>query len=346
MYQFLDVNHAYVELAHMLRHAPVNPSRIGDTKEIHPLAFQIRDFKNYFLFNEQRVINFPMALAELVWIMIGSDEYWITKYNKQLEEYADTDPASGLKFFNAAYGHRMISNFGVNQLHDVINDLALTKHSRQAVMVYRDPVKDGFGKLSKDRACNVSSMFLIRDNKLDIVQTVRSQDFIWGLPYNLIQFGYITQYIAEQLGVEVGSYSEMVNSLHVYEQHWEDLERIAASKSEFNYDFRVAKLNLTSHMHIREYMRQMELKFTQTGSLQALRYEDIHDYSPFWYDALHVFQAYWLNKRGNVDGAMEHITKCKNLLFRSLAFCYFRKYYGQFRKQFDDRYDLMDITID
>ena len=349
MLTFSDVNVAYKELAGMLKDGNIVDSRNGLTKEIHPLAFTIENFSNFFITNEERVINLPMALAELVWIMTGSDDKWITKYNKQLKEYSNlrritvkTDYFNEIKgetYFNAAYGHRMIHKFGINQLFDVVQTLQEDKDSRQAVIIYRDPLSDAYNPEIKDKACNIASMFLVRNNKLNITQIVRSQDFIWGLPYNFIQFGFITKYIAEELKLKVGKYTEVVNSFHVYEKHWEELDKIINANEESICDYGIlgmvgAKSNV---FRVRDIMENMEkdIEFNFKFYTDPFKYYLIANWD-FWSPVLWVFNSFWFYKYGNEELSIKALKRCRSLLLRSMLFAYYMKYRSTHFKKYGE----------
>ena len=335
-----NVDMAYVSLSKMLLHASEIDSRNGMTKEIHPLSFVVGNFKNYFLNVQGRVINFPMALAELVWIMSGDDTDWIIKYNKQLENYADIREISienegevvkEERFFNAAYGKRMRKQFGIDQIRDVVNAFAKDVFTRQAAIIYRHPVDDSSFVSAKDKACNIASLFLVRQGALDITQIVRSQDFIWGLPYNLIQFGYITQYIAELLGLEVGQYIETVNSLHVYEHHWQELPRIDIQP---HVSYSVPAIGNVNMDFIRKKMILMEDKY-ENDEMESFDYDDIGKISsPFWHDAMVVFAAYWFKKANKNRKCAAFLLGCRSNLFVEMATKYFYYHYNSFRKDY------------
>lgn len=331
MKNYANVNEAYLGISRELLHAKKVPTRLGESKEIHPFYFQISDFRNYMLSSKERVINFPMALAELIWIMNGSSDYWITKYNRQLKEYADTDERSGKKYFNAAYGSRMRSSFGLDQLADVIETLTKDRNSRQAAIVYRHPWYDRFPVKVKDKACNVISLFLIRDNMLDITHTVRSQDFIWGLPYNFFQFGFITQYIAEQVKSVVGSYNETVNSIHVYEKHYDDLNEIASAKGVSLEPPTLPHIGNVDFKQIRSIMIDMESSFTINEIDRINRMTFVHIDSVFMYNLLKVIQAYWLMRSKKYDLVRAKVLDIPNPFFRRMARRYFETYYKDYR---------------
>jgi thymidylate synthase len=55
---------------------------------------------------------------------------------------------------------------------------------------------------------------------------MRSNDAIWGLPYDIFLFTMLQELLACELGIEVGTYSHSVASLHLYERHFELARRI------------------------------------------------------------------------------------------------------------------------
>ena len=76
---------------------------------------------------------------------------------------------------------------------------------------------------SKDIPCNVLSHLLLRKRRLEWLQVMRSNDLVWGLPYNLIQWTYLQEVVAGWLGVEPGQYVHVSDSLHAYNRHWKAL---------------------------------------------------------------------------------------------------------------------------
>ncbi len=221
------VNDVYPRLVQDLRGAPVVNSRNGYTREFHPCYLDIVDPVNCYVTSYGRMINLPFALIEVLWILSGDNSVERPHfYNSNIKNYSD----NGITF-NAAYGYRMRKHFsGVDQLHDVIEKLEADLSGRQAVLTTFDPMFDRASKDTKDRACNVISMFLYRDGALDLSQVIRSNDVSWGLPYNFIQWCSLLQFIADYLKVPVGHYYHLANSLHLYDIHEEE----AATVQPFN----------------------------------------------------------------------------------------------------------------
>lgn len=335
--KFQNVDIAYVQMSSMFdKFASIQPSRNGETKEMHPFFYTIEDFSQYMLTAKGRVINFPFALAEILWIMLGDNSLWVSEYNKQMGEYADEG------IFNAAYGHRMRERFSVDQFEDTIRFLENDHDSRHATIVYRHPYQDKADKQTKDRACNISSMFLIRNRLLNITQTVRSHDFVWGVPYNFMQFGYITQALAERLEVYVGSYMELNNSLHVYDKHYDELKGIRYNNElSHKFDMSVPKIGEVDYNNVKMYEEIIKTEVnTGTDRYKTLRVtiDSIFSDSPFWTNALKVLMAYWL--KDNKSQSLQALNDIKSDLFRLMTLRYFYHYSKSWKKILDDEDSL------
>jgi len=80
----------------------------------------------------------------------------------------------------------------------------------------------------RDYPCTILHQFRIRDNKLNMSVYMRSNDVWLGAAYDFFQFTRVQIAMASVLGIEPGTYSHHVGSLHIYEQHYE-----AAAKLEY-----------------------------------------------------------------------------------------------------------------
>jgi thymidylate synthase len=68
------------------------------------------------------------------------------------------------------------------------------------------------------------------------MQVLRSNDLFLGLPYNIIQFTTLQEVLAGWLGVEVGTYNHLSDSLHVYEKDLSLLNKKVPSLKVYNDD--------------------------------------------------------------------------------------------------------------
>jgi hypothetical protein len=85
------------------------------------------------------------------------------------------------------------------------------------------------GTNSRDIPCNDVVMMKIRNGKLYTTIQNRSNDLHWGLPTNIFQFGFISEIMANVLGVILGTQTHNSQSLHVYD--WNQ----AATTMQLNY---------------------------------------------------------------------------------------------------------------
>lgn len=218
----------------------VQESRDQATREILHAAFTIADPRQRVVFG--RPINPAFAVAEVIWILSGANDVdFLRFWNPRMVRFTDDDAT----VFHGAYGYRLGSRPRLSahaaqrlrrprsqtgepredQLRQVYEALHYTPHSRQVVLQIWDHALDlpNPQPRSRDVPCNVVSHLLLRDGRLEWLQVMRSNDLIWGTPYNFIQWTTLQEIVAGWLGAEVGSYNHVSDSLHVYERHWQEL---------------------------------------------------------------------------------------------------------------------------
>jgi thymidylate synthase len=195
-------------------------------KELRPVVIEYHNPLNRLTFLKGRVINPLFQLAESFWIANGrSDVQWLLDYNANMKTFSD----DGI-FFNAPYGERL-RHWGKNdyrnqlinpidQLRDCYEKLKADPATRQAVGFIGNPHFDSSEYTlggGKDIACNINIKFKLRSGKLDISVDNRSNDLHWGtFGANLAQFATIQELMASWLGVQVGTYYQISDSLHIY----------------------------------------------------------------------------------------------------------------------------------
>ena len=215
-------------------------SRDQKTIEVVHVGLEITDPRQRVLF--ARDINPAFAIVEVIANLAGSNDVsFLGFWNKKMNDFSD----EGRPYFHGAYGYRLSAAPDIeleiskklrheiapviskgDQLKKVLRALQNTQHSRQAVLQYWDANLDlpDPKPTSNDVPCNLVSHLMIRDGKLEWLQVMRSNDMIWGLPYDCIQFTALQEIMAGWLGVEVGTYNHLSDSLHLYERHFSYLK--------------------------------------------------------------------------------------------------------------------------
>jgi hypothetical protein len=170
-----------------------------------------------------RRFNIFFALAEVIWILSGNGNVeWISFFNSNMRKFAD----EGQPDFHGAYGKRIRDCRGsyvghsiyVDQIEAVCNKLKEDPFSRQAIISLWDPISDNKPE-SNDYPCNNWVAFSLRDGKLNMSVAIRSNDIIWGTPYNAVQFTHLLALVAGNLGVQCGAITYFVQNLHVYAEY-------------------------------------------------------------------------------------------------------------------------------
>lgn len=172
-----------------------------------------------------RIPNPAFAVAEAVWILSGSDEPWIYTYNQRLRSCADQGQLLG------AYGPRLrrwrsSTERVVDQLDHVRRLLLREPDSRRAVIQLFDPGRDHPDH--GDVPCTLNYRFYLRDRRLHMHTTMRSQDAWLGFCYDIFTTTLIQELMAGWLGVEVGEYHHHIDSLHLYSDHLAEAARLPA----------------------------------------------------------------------------------------------------------------------
>ncbi|MCL2166938.1 MAG: thymidylate synthase [Clostridiales bacterium] len=114
----------------------------------------------------------------------------------------------------------------IDQIEFVIRELQRQPDSRRAVISVRDNSADPF---SADPACLQHLQFFLREGKLHCKVLLRSNDAAKASFMNAFAFIMLQKKIADNLAVDVGTYTHRANSFHVYERDFSLLEQYAGA---------------------------------------------------------------------------------------------------------------------
>ncbi len=294
------------------------PSRIGDTKELLHATFHIENPLQRWVVSRMPAINPAFAIVETFWVLSGrNDSRFLEFWNRQLSNYAGK-----CNSYHGAYGFRLRRNLNFDQVDQAYCALKSNHESRQVVLQIWDSRKDLPWKTgrprSKDIPCNLLAMLKIRENRLEWTQVVRSNDLFLGVPHDFAQFMMFQEIFAGWLGIEVGSYFHLSDSLHVYEQDLNKLELVSDIEEAPNTD----SLGLSkreSEQVIGELCDRIRLLSRKRCSKKQLI--DIADWqnSPEAYrNLLRIVAAESARKRKWKTQAITIANKCTNPALRQL----------------------------
>lgn len=176
-----------------------------------------------------RKMSLKYAIAELLWYNSTNPEVNAIEPYSKFWKYISDDG----KIVNSNYGHCIRKKFGFDQWEICKQLLLANKNTRQAVIHIKE-ARNIISNPTKDLNCTIALQFFIRNNKLDLIVTMRSNDVWLGLPYDLFNFTCMQMQMAMELGIDVGTYYHNAGSLHMYRNDFNKLKEVS-------YDSRATK---------------------------------------------------------------------------------------------------------
>ena len=236
-------------------------------------------------------------LGELLWYLSKSDklefiEYYIPKY----KDFSD----DGHHIYGA-YGPRLFNMNGeINQLQNVIKNLRDKPFSRKAVIQLFD-AKDILEK-HKDVPCTCFLQFLVRDGKLQLYTSMRSNDAYLGLPHDIFCFTMLQEIVATELGLEIGLYKHAVCSLHLYEI---DKKRAAEYLEEGvqGSNFVMDSMPKMDTWKCVEGLLEIEKNIRNSVEVNI----DTYNLPPYWRDLGYLLRIHANFVAGNFDGINDNL---------------------------------------
>lgn len=291
--------------------------RSGEVYELLHTFISIDDPKQKWIYNRIPPMSLGFALAELVWIMNGEDDAKVINFfNPRLIKYAGNNES-----YYGAYGKRIRSHFGFDQMEKAYQTLQTIPESRQVVIQIYDtktdfPTENGKPR-NEDIPCNICSLLKIRNNKLEWSQIMRSNDVLLGLPYNFIQFTGLQEIIAGWLEIQLGTYNHYSDSLHLYQR---DADKIGIGKENEieNTDSLALKKSDSEKIFKEIYDRMVQLSNPKISGKDIYSLAQLNsEYTP--YNNMMIIIAVYVARRMKMDELVsELIQQCSNELYKQM----------------------------
>jgi thymidylate synthase len=197
-------------------------------------------------------INFNLIVGELLWFLSGKTDLPSLRKYQNKEEDSHTiwdddfnkfwDISDNRVFKNTQSGGRIygeqLRNFNtgdvslhVDQLSVLISNIIKVKKNpnhptaRRLICSFWNP----YDHLLGDKqwcalpACHTDFQCLVRDNKLNLRFSMRSNDIFLGNPFNMASYGLLCHILAKLTGLEAGELLYFGTDVHIYKNHIEQV---------------------------------------------------------------------------------------------------------------------------
>lgn len=289
--------HAYPNVISSLSQEPEEGSRIGGMRE--RLGVVVRSDNPRTRMIMRPGINWAFGLQECFAYWNGLNPGYVERYNSQMEEYIQDDG----EMLGSAYG-RYLRHLPHDQLRRVIDQLSESPRTRRAVINIHNAKYEDYD--SNDVACTVYLQFILRDGELNCITSMRSQDMLFGYPYDTNAFQWIQEVVAGILDVDLGFYEHRMNSCHYYTDFEEQVVESAGACSAYTLDdCRLSRSDVDDVMEIlREGLRKCRIGVRPTEQLAKLT-----KYGTYYRDWLTTMYAYEQQRFHDDDVDVDIVTQ-------------------------------------
>lgn len=156
--------------------------------------------------------------------VLNSSNKWVYPSIEELKSAILEKEESHTYYYH--YAERAFHFHGKNQIDNyVIPLLKRDMTSRRAIVVFYFPEEDS--NISKKETPGIILMnFNIREGKLNSTTILRSNDFFFGWPANIVQAYFLSDYIAKELNYPIGDITTISISAHIFEDQFEYINEI------------------------------------------------------------------------------------------------------------------------
>lgn len=260
------------------------------TKEISPAVMACAADRAIYP-SLKRNLNFAFLFAENLWYISGrADTNLLSFYNSQIKSFSQDGLHDG------AYGPKIMA-----QIRYAVETLKVDTDSRQSIISLweRNP------RPSKDVPCTSLFQFLIRDGKLNLCVTMRSNDIIFGSNYDMPSFAMIQMVVASCLGIPPGHLFLTANSLHLYETHFNLAQELLAEEVPSHLELRQ---QLTPPpMVLEEHVKQIDILLMYESTIRHLGHRSLNftgqakQLCPFYRQYVLMFAMYAAMKSQDME---------------------------------------------
>ena len=194
----------------------VNRDSKRSFREIISYQFKLDNPLDRIIYNDTFGASIFQYIGQFLWISQGS---FHTEEIAYYAPFSKTYSSDGITMIGA-YGPRLFGIHHMNQIKHVTAILDEDLYRRRAVASIYLPQFDQH--TSKDEVpCTLNLQYLIRENRVNAVTYMRSQNAYRLLPYDVFLFTMLQEYVNSILTTahetKLGTYNHFSGSFHIYE---------------------------------------------------------------------------------------------------------------------------------
>lgn len=292
--------------------------RGGYTSELLHVTIHIHDSRQRWVVSRTPALSVAFAVVEVIGILNGRrDSAYLNFFNPGLPKYAGMGAE-----YHGAYGFRLRSSVGFDQLERASNALKANGDGRQVVLQTWDATldfpSDGGAPAAEDIPCNICSMLKVRNGMLEWSQIMRSNDIFLGLPYNFVQFMTLQEVLAGWIGVEPGGYTHFADSLHLYKKDAANISSSVAVPMGAASDSLALPKHESDHIWQEMNRRVDILVQKELGTKEYTTIARFDDAPRAFTNLMAVVVADAARRRGNLGAIDGAISACDNPVLKQL----------------------------
>ncbi|GAB2537640.1 thymidylate synthase [Nocardia heshunensis] len=207
---------AYLSHLRRVRDEPEysNAPRGQHSREILGVTYRLANPRERIVRVPERRTNIVFNFAEALWYLSGSNSLdFIEHYAPSIGQYS----ADGRTLRGTAYGPRIFHSgaAGFDQWSSVVSTLRADPDSKRALIQIFAPeellVADNI-----DVACTIGLQYFVREGRLHSIAFMRANDAYRGTVSDVFSFTLLQEVLARQLDLELGGYTHVAGSYHLY----------------------------------------------------------------------------------------------------------------------------------
>jgi thymidylate synthase len=139
---------------------------------------------------------------------------------------------------------------------------------------------------------------MIRQEKLDLLTNMRSNDVMWGMAHDIFCFTMLQEIMARTLAIDVGTYKHAVGSLHLYSKSFPNAKNFLDEGWQ-STEAAMPPMPASDPWPAISLLVRAEAAIRVTGIFAE---EHLMDVEPYWADLIRLLQIFRYKKDRNAEG--------------------------------------------